>query len=474
MRSFVIVLVMLSGFAYVAHSAETAPESAPADTGPPPRESLVEFPVQRTPVPSPDITPPVGTSSAIEMTPGPSPEKSAPGLFDRLARIYGVFKPTAIYAFNALESFSQPNESGVTAAANPALAIEPDHSRLTAQVMQSRLGIFLNERGKYTGHIEVDFYNSQTVTPIYVNNIRVRFLTVAIALTDSLLLEGGLDSDLNAPLDPHTNNLAGDLYEAGNFGAKRQQLKLVYRPNGYEIAMAVGFPGTNPGNNPGFSGDGPFELSGIPTIAVRAAVIGTHVTAGVSALATRLQFERGTPDATTHSAGAAAVYFVADPTEDLDIRFEANMGHNAGNIRTLALGYGHGVRRDATGEREAGAANVDEIGGFLSVRQRLFHSIHALYAMAGYAAILNKAGALPAYGPDPVTGILSVTELITGPGLKRNMAARIGYELRPTPTFAWVLEGMYYDTVHILRQQEAGLNPHRTAFGIETGFQLTF
>lgn len=463
---------MLSGFVHVAGAAEAEP--APADNDKPPVQSLVEFPVQHKPVPSPDILPPVGTSSAVEMTPGPSAEKSAPGLFDHFARIYGVFKPTAIYAFNALESFSQPNESGVTAAANPRLATEPDHSRLTAQVMQSRLGIFLNERGKYTGHIEVDFYNSAIVTPIFVNNIRVRFLTVAIAFTDSLLLEAGLDSDLNAPLDPHTNNLAGDLYEAGNFGAKRQQVKLVYRPDGFELAMAVGFPGTNPGNNLGFSGDGPFELSGVPTVAVRAAAIGTHVTAGISAIGTRIQFERGTPDATTHSSGAASIYFVADPTEDLDIRFEANFGHNAGNIRTLGLGYGHGVRRDQSGAREAGAANVDEGGAFVSIRQRLFHSIHALYAMAGYAAIFNKAGALPAYGPDPVTGILSVTELITGPGLKRNIGARLGYELRPVPNFAWIVEGMYYDTVHILRQEDQGLNPHRTAFGIETGFQLSF
>lgn len=91
----------------------------------------------------------------------------APSVWDQVLEAlhpYATIKPTIIVSSAAVESFSQPNASAITAAGNPALALEPDHARLTFQVAQTRLGLQLNEKGVVRGQVEIDFAKASPTT----------------------------------------------------------------------------------------------------------------------------------------------------------------------------------------------------------------------------------------------------------------------------------------------------------------------
>ncbi|MEZ0313223.1 MAG: hypothetical protein ACAI38_15735 [Myxococcota bacterium] len=416
-------------------------------------------------IPSQDISKPTGGSADLVLAP---PQEEP---FDALpaVRVYGLIKPTAIYTFRGMESFSQPNASAISAAGNPVTSFVHDQGRFSMQIVQSRFGIAVNENGHFRGVIEVDFWDNTKPTPIINAFPRLRIAKVTWAPSKAFAIELGQDFDLHAPLSTHTYNFVGGLYQAGNTGFFRQQLKLVFRPERFDLGVAIGFQG---GNNAG-GRDGPLELSRFPTFAARLAIVDEDLTLGVSGIATQLIFNKDRPDTRRAMAMAGAVYFTINPSDSLDVRVEGYLGRNNANIGLLALGFGRGSQLNPNGTVAVPAADLDEYGGFVSVRGR-FSMHHALYAIAGMASIVNRDDVLPNYTRDASNTVV-LTNGTTGPGIKHNVCVRLGYELRPTRYFAYVIEGMAYDTLHVLRPEDAIVSDaHQRAYGVESGFLLTF
>ena len=153
---------------------------------------------------------------------------SVPGPEDPpLIRFYGVLKPTIVVAAGATESFSQPNASAITAAANPVFANTPDATNLTFQVAQSRVGVWLNEKGMLRGHVEIDFIDFTKASPTVAALPRLRIATVDFAPHKRFLLSFGQDWDLVSPLAPFGTNLVGASFQAGNMGFMRDRKSVV-------------------------------------------------------------------------------------------------------------------------------------------------------------------------------------------------------------------------------------------------------
>ena len=70
---------------------------------------------------------------------------------------YGFLIPTLSVATEGVESFSQPNQSAFTAAANPALLANRTAARSSFQVAQSRIGFVVRPEAKTNGRLEFDF-----------------------------------------------------------------------------------------------------------------------------------------------------------------------------------------------------------------------------------------------------------------------------------------------------------------------------
>src|SRR4030095_14839711 len=87
--------------------------------------------------------------------PAPAPAEAAPA--PPVIRIYAVINPTVIFSAKPVESFSQPNASGATAAANPVLSARaPGDAPLedpswTFQSAQLRLGFWFNDKAPVRG-----------------------------------------------------------------------------------------------------------------------------------------------------------------------------------------------------------------------------------------------------------------------------------------------------------------------------------
>ena len=81
-----------------------------------------------------------GVVAAATVAPAPSVLDT----FLEYVHPYATLKPTVILSGAGTESYSQPNESAVTAAGNPVITTLPTNSRLTFQIAQSRLSILHN------------------------------------------------------------------------------------------------------------------------------------------------------------------------------------------------------------------------------------------------------------------------------------------------------------------------------------------
>ncbi len=425
-------------------------------------------PIEPPVTPSPDVSGPVGTLPQV----GVSPPESEP--FDALpsVRVYGFVKPSIIYAFRGMETLSRPNMSGITAAGNPVVGFIPDQARLTMQFAQSRFGFAINENGHFRGLIEADFWDPARPTPVLNAVPRVRIAKVTWAPSKRFAIELGQDYDLHSPLNPHTYNFVGGLYQAGNQGFRRQQLKILVRPNHFDLGAAIGFQGNNGGDD-GRASDGPFELSRFPTFAARLAIVDDDLMLGVSGIFTQVVFNKGQPDTRRAAAMAGSLYFTITPSAAIDIRVEGYLGRNNANMSLLSLGFGRGSTLNPNGTVAIPAADVDEYGGFLSARGSLGRH-HALYVIAGMASVINRSDILPSYTRN-AAGEVVLTNQETGAGIKHNVAVRVGYELRPVRYLAYVVEGMAYDTLHTLRPEDrASFDPQVRAYGVETGFLLQF
>lgn len=376
-------------------------------------------------------------------------------------RPYATLKPTVIVSGRGVESFSQPNASAITAAGNPVLTTLPDEARLTFQVAQSRAGLWFNEHGAVRGQVEFDFIDFAKASPTAASLPRLRVAHLDWAPSEHFTLTAGQDWDLHAPVNPHGSNMVGARFLSGNVGFMRQQVKALGRAGRFELAGAVGLPAANI-----TSKDGAFELSLVPTFAVRGAWLVGGGRVGVSAIATSLRLAPGTAAERRTLAGGVTAF--ADVTLGRStLRGELTLGRNLANLGALSLGY-------------AGAADVGEWGGFLSARHG-FTEMHFVYANAGLMRVLNRGAVMPSYAypvlpADGSAPLLASAVLAgTGPGLLHNAGVTLGYELRLSKALAFLLEGYFLQTEHrLLALDAARLEATRRAFGGELAALVTF
>lgn len=406
-----------------------------------------------TPQPGPDVS----------KAQGSPPPPAAPQEAENLVRVYGVVNTRVTVASGAVESYSQPNAVAITAAGNPVISNSPDDARYSFQAAQTRFGLWANEKGRLRGHLELDFVDYTKATPTVASMPRLRIADAEYTFAPGHVVSLGQDWDLHAPLNPHGINMVGALFLAGNTAFMRQQAKYLYSGTSLELGAALGFPAPN--NTPK---DAALELGSIPTLAVRAAYKAGKSKVGVSAIGTSFPFAYGTPQERRGFAFSAAAFTELFPTTSTNIRAEVNFGQDSANLGLLTLAQGQV------------AADVREVGGWVSVRQALA-SEHALYAMFGTEHVLNRADVVPSYSyaappadgsPPPFT---SAALAGTGPGILNNTAARVGYEFKPMSNASFVVEGFGYRTHHQLQAVDVDrTSAVRHAYGIETGVLLSF
>jgi hypothetical protein len=442
--------------------AATAPTAAGAQAAGSPASGAIaqaaQAPAEVEPGGTPAQTPPT-TGEKQQPAAAAAEPAAAPPAADPVIRIYGILNPRLFFSSAAEESFSQATAVAITAAGNPAYATQPDNARFSLQVQQSRFGIWVNEKGAFRGQLEFDFVDFAKATPTVQEVPRVR-IARADWVAGPHTLQLGQDWDLNAPINPHGINLVGALFQAGNTGFMRQQLRYLYSADAFELGAALGFPGVNAGLK-----DAALELNLTPSLAGRAAYKLGKGRAGASFIVSQLPY--GSGDALRRSLSYQGVLFAdVAPSADTNVRAEAYYGQNVANLGALALGQGNAT------------TDYQEVGAFVSVRQTVAAG-HAFFGMAGRAQVLNAADVVPSYAyPVPATPTLGTAVLAAGvgPGIRNNTAARLGYEFRPAPALALVLEGFYYGTEHVLRPEDVtrGLAGRRDAFGLETGMLFTF
>ncbi len=140
---------------------------------------------------------------------------------------YGFLLPTLSVASQGVESFSQPNQSAFTAAANPALLGNHTAARSSFQIAQSRMGFVVRPETKTNGRLEFDFIDFTKATPTTAALPRVRRALIEHSLSDSLTLRMGQDWDLVSPLAPHTYNYVGHYFQSGDIAFMRIQAQLI-------------------------------------------------------------------------------------------------------------------------------------------------------------------------------------------------------------------------------------------------------
>lgn len=433
-------------------AAEAAAEPVPPEPAPAPE-----------PPPPPPPPPPV-----VEVAPPPPPPP--------VIRVYGLIKPTLIFAGRPVESYSQPNASAATAAGNPVIASPLAHeSSYTLQVAQSRFGIWFAEGQPVRGQLEFDFIDFGKSSPTVQALPRLRIAKVEWSLSDSTVLMVGQDWDLWGPVNPYGINLVGGSFQSGNTGFMRQQAKLIWHNDSLEVAGALGLPGINPAAKASVP-----EFSRLPSIAARAAVLlGKAGRIGVDALATEWRFNPRLATDRKTFAGAFGLFGDITPAERFNVRFEGYYGQNFANMGALAIGMGRVAA--ATAMAPETIVNIKEVGGFLSTKYGLTDA-HALYGTFGLAKVLNDDDVVPSYGPTATldaAGMVVISNAVSaanGPGMKQNLSARLGYEYRYDKSIAFSLEGFMFQTKHQLDAATlmAGLiKGDRSAFGIETGLLFT-
>ncbi|HEX5745478.1 MAG TPA: hypothetical protein VFZ09_04485 [Archangium sp.] len=412
----------------------------------------------QTPTPGTgDAIPPSATQPAPTPTPPPAtpPAPTAESADENFFRFYGILNPRFVTATGAVESFSQPNESAITAAGNPVYSNFPDSARHSFQVAQSRVGFWLNEKGPLRAQVEIDFVDFTKATPTVASVPRLRIAHVDYTIAPGHSVSLGQDWDLHAPLNPHGINLVGALFQAGNSGFMRQQFKYFYTTPSFELGAAVGFPAPDVAAK-----DAMLEIGALPTLAVRGTYKFGKSRVGASALATRLPFNFRATDERFATAFGTALFTELAPSDNTNIRVELNFGQNAANLGMLSLSQGRA------------ATDVQEFGGFISVRQVLT-GIHAVYGMAGYQRVIEPSKVVPSYDYPAAGGAATLSG--TGPGLEHNGAVRLGYEIKPNRRLAFVLEGFLYQSRHRLQAVDLpNVNPVRTSLGLETGAILSF
>jgi hypothetical protein len=372
-----------------------------------------------------------------------------------IIRPYAWIKPTVVVSGSPVESFGQPNATAVTAAGNPVLNTI-DEAGWTFQVAQSRLGFWFAEKSPVRGQFELDFIDFTKSSPTVQALPRLRIAKVEWALSDTTTLMAGQDWDLFQPVNPYTVDIVAVAFQAGNTAFMRQQAKLIWKNDSLEVGAAIGLAGINA------TARASIPEYNFPSFAARAAlVLGATGRIGISAIGTSWRFAPDTPTERKAFAGAVGLYGDVTPAERFNLRYEAYVGRNLANMGALSLGQGNATEN----------GDLDEVGGFLSAKYG-FTDAHALYGLVGLAQILNDEDVVPSYSIPMGGGAATVAG--TGPGMKSNLTARLGYEYRFDKTVAVMAEGFFFKSEHVLAATEAAtIDGDVTAVGGELGLFFT-
>ncbi|WP_438002291.1 hypothetical protein WMF26_24535 [Sorangium sp. So ce185] len=427
--------------ASLALAGVAAPATGRAQTAEPPQQ----------PAPAEAAAAPV-----VEPPPAPPPPVEPKKPDDKpLVRVYGIVKPTVVVG-NGLESFGNPNYSAPTAAVNPVFLADPDAVGLSFQAAQTRFGVTAGEGTPVKGQLEVDFIDFGKSSPAQAMTLRVRQAFVEWSPTDGHKLTLGQLWDLFSPLNTHTYNLVGALFQSGNSGFMRHQLSYVATLGSVEVGAALGLVSQNVTailNN--------VEYSRTPTFALRAGYRAEKAAwIGASVIATSLAFDANLP--TEERKLAIGGNLFAEVTSGpLNLRAEAYGGQNLANLGLLTLGQGHRAK------------DVAEVGGWVS--GKLTFDKHALHLIAGAAAVPSADDMLLGYTPGtpaaegaPATPPARVGG--NGPGIERNVTVRAGYAFSPMKGLSIVLEPSLALTRHKLDPvAEADKGADRTGWAVEAG-----
>ena len=377
-------------------------------------------------------------------------------------RLYGYLEPRVIVASHAVQSYGQQNMSAITGAANPVLGYKPTDARMSFQVQQSRFGFMTNESKPVRGVLEMDFIdiNFQKDTPTVQAQPRLRMAKVEIdALDKKLLIVAGQDWDLYQPVNHHGLNLVGGAFFNGNTGFMRQQVKFIGKLGDFEIGAAVGMPTIN-----ATAIDTNTEISRMPSFAARIAYLpNAKSTVGVSGLATSLRLGNATVEHRTF-AGAAGVFGDLVLSPMTNIRFEGYIGQNLQNMGSQALGQ---VNLTSWGVIH----NIQEFGGFLSIRQSLGNEMNWIFGYGGIAHIMNDGVMMAGYSR--AGGAVTATAGVQG--IRQNITAHLGYEFRPYKNLGIMLEGFWLRTHYKLLASDVGnVDGDAKSAGAELGMMYTF
>lgn len=475
-KSFVLSVFTATSIWAFAAAGQTTPGATagaaetkrPAENDPRPA-GLVDV-AGKDPVtdePPPAARPPKPqTEPSTEATAKPEPPKEPPkeppasgGLQSVLSalriRVYGTLR-AVVDVTNGVETFGNPNSSAMTAAVNPIFLTQPDSAYLSFQVQQTRAGIAIGEKSPVQGQIEIDFIHFDQANPTVQAYPRIRIAEVAWTPAKGHKLFVGQNWDIFSPINNHTSNLVGNLFQAGNLGFMRHQLGYIGLFNGFELAFALGFQGSNAG--PSFAN---LELDSVPTVALRLAYrTQKNGWFGVSAIGTGPRFVKGTESERRAAYGVNA--FADLNLGPLNLRAEVYYAQNTANLGILNLAFGRfGI-------------DMRDVGGYLSARANLGR--HALYMLGGAAVILNPVDLSLGYTPATVAGASAVRSAGLGPGIEWNASIHLGYQYSPLKGLSLVLEPLLYVTRHKLADTdlENGTDPQRMAAGLEFGALYTF
>jgi len=368
-------------------------------------------------------------------------------------RFYGIIKP-AILIGNGLESFGNANYVAVTAAANPLFLNDTDEVASSYQIQQTRVGVIVGQGSPVKGQVEVDFVDFTRSSPTQSTVIRVRQAFVEWTPSAGHKLTLGQLWDVFSPLNSHTFDLVGGMFQAGNSGFMRHQLIYTGTLGSFEGALALGLITQNL-----TSTLGNVEYNRMPTVAARASYRPSKTTwAGVALIATRLAFDAARPTEKARlSAGANAFADLADGMWNL--RAEAYAGQNLNNLGLLVLGQG------------TATTDVREVGGWASLKATLTQQ-HAVHVVAGGAFVLTPSnlsiGYVPATDTTPATRLGAIV-----PGIERNLGLRVGYAYTPTKGLSIVAEPFAFLTRHKL-DPSAAADRDRFGWGLQLGSLYSF
>ncbi len=367
---------------------------------------------------------------------------------------YGFLIPNTVLTSSGVESFSQPNSSAYTAALNPVFSKTSRDSTFSWQVAQSRAGIKLNESNSGAeGMLEFDFIDFTKASPTTAANPRVRRAFVKWQSANGWSYQLGQDWDLISNTVPFTYNFVGHYFETGDIGFMRMQFMGLKKFGDWESGWALGMPTQN-----STSGSSGVELGAWPTISFRQTYLGQQDSKfGASVLMASVR--PSTADSFRIFAGSFSLFGEGKIGETKWIS-KAYVGQNTSNLGMLGLAYGD---RQHSQTREAGM--YFSFQHPLSDQTRIFGGV-------GGSFILNPQQMASSYkfDADLKKNVLNST----GPGIERNLTARIGLDHDIIQGLVGFTELAYLNTRHHLLAADSSMNPIRSSWVLNTGVKLSF